>query len=42
VGRGKFQPAALIDLGKAAPSSVEERYKLLSELEPFISEANTQ
>ncbi|KAI1154381.1 putative NRPS-like enzyme [Nemania diffusa] len=41
LGRGKFQPAALIDLGKAPPDSAEERYKLLSELEPFISEANT-
>ncbi|KAI1126132.1 putative NRPS-like enzyme [Nemania abortiva] len=41
LGRGKFQPAALIDLGRAPPSSAQERYKVLSELEPFISEANT-
>ncbi|KAI0466489.1 putative NRPS-like enzyme [Xylaria cf. heliscus] len=41
VGRGKFQPAALIDLGKAPPDSGKERSKLIRELGPFISEANT-
>ncbi|KAI3319856.1 putative NRPS-like enzyme [Xylariaceae sp. AK1471] len=40
LGQGKFQPAALIDLGKAPPESTKERHKLLHELEPFIAEAN--
>ncbi|KAI0185901.1 putative NRPS-like enzyme [Xylaria flabelliformis] len=40
VGRGKFQPAALIDLGTALPNDKEQYYELIRELEPFIAEAN--
>ncbi|OTB03015.1 hypothetical protein M426DRAFT_74313 [Hypoxylon sp. CI-4A] len=40
VGRGKFQPAALIDLGKAAPDTVMERQQLVQNLLPVIDEAN--
>ncbi|KAI1081041.1 putative NRPS-like enzyme [Whalleya microplaca] len=40
VGRGKFQPAAIIDLGKEPPETTTGRHELLIELLPFISEAN--
>jgi len=40
VGRGKFQPAALIDLGAAPPTDPSERYALVRELAPAIAEAN--
>ncbi|KAK6085784.1 Iterative polyketide synthase CazM 8 [Seiridium cupressi] len=40
VGRGKFQPAALVDLGQAAPGTAPERHVLLKELQPAIDEAN--
>ncbi|OTA64054.1 acetyl-CoA synthetase-like protein [Hypoxylon sp. EC38] len=40
VGRGKFQPAALIDLGKAQPDTVEQYQQLIQSLLPVIDEAN--
>ncbi|KAI0381395.1 acetyl-CoA synthetase-like protein [Hypomontagnella monticulosa] len=40
VGRGKFQPAALIDLGKAPPKSTKLRQQLIHSLLPVIEEAN--
>ncbi|TAQ86889.1 hypothetical protein B7494_g4804 [Chlorociboria aeruginascens] len=40
VGRGKFQPAALVDLGGAAPAAASERHALVRELIPAITEAN--
>jgi hypothetical protein len=40
VGRGKFQPAALIDLGKAPPPTVHEQHELIQQLLPVINEAN--
>ncbi|KAL7626082.1 hypothetical protein AAE478_002852 [Parahypoxylon ruwenzoriense] len=39
-GRGKFQPAALIDLGREPPSTTAERHSLLRALLPFMAEAN--
>ncbi|KAI5860467.1 putative NRPS-like enzyme [Durotheca rogersii] len=40
VGRGKFQPAALLDLGQAPPATTAERHALLRSLLPVIAEAN--
>lgn len=40
VGRGKFQPAALIDLGKRPPQTVTKRQELIQSLLPVIDEAN--
>lgn len=40
VGRGKFQPAALVDLGDSPPNSAKEKNAILKELEPGINEAN--
>lgn len=40
VGRGKFQPAALIDLGEEPPRTTKERHELVEKLLPFISDAN--
>jgi aryl carrier-like protein len=41
VGRGKFQPAALIDLGKATPpTTMHEQHELIQQLLPVINEAN--
>jgi acyl-CoA synthetase (AMP-forming)/AMP-acid ligase II/aryl carrier-like protein len=40
VGRGKFQPAALVDVGPHPPVKSEDRYNLIEELIPAIEEAN--
>lgn len=40
VGRGKFQPAALLDLGDSPPETADEEHAILEELEPGIDEAN--
>ncbi|KAK7186799.1 thioester reductase domain-containing protein [Paraphaeosphaeria sporulosa] len=40
VGRGKFQPAALIDLGKRPPQIVRQRHDLVQSLLPVINDAN--
>ncbi|KAJ4367773.1 hypothetical protein N0V86_009895 [Didymella sp. IMI 355093] len=40
VGRGRFQPAALVDVGPSPPIKVEDRYLLIEELMPAIEEAN--
>jgi aryl carrier-like protein len=40
VGRGKFQPAALIDLFDGAPSEPNERRQMIERLAPVITEAN--
>ncbi|KAK4186651.1 hypothetical protein QBC35DRAFT_412198 [Podospora australis] len=40
VGRGKFQPAALIDLGEEPPKTTKERHELVEKLLPFINDAN--
>lgn len=40
VGHGKFQPAALIDIGMSPPIKIQDRYKLIEELAPAIDEAN--
>lgn len=40
VGRGKFQPAALIDLFDGVPSEPNERRQMIERLAPVIAEAN--
>jgi nucleoside-diphosphate-sugar epimerase len=40
VGRGRFQPAALVDVGPSPPIKVQDRYMLIEELMPAIEEAN--
>ena len=40
VGRGKFQPAALLDLGGSPPNTANERHAIVGELLPVITEAN--
>ena len=40
VGRGKFQPAALLDLGEAPPDTPSGRRAMLKEILPAIQEAN--
>lgn len=40
VGRGKFQPAALLDLGEAPPDTPSGRRAILKEILPAINEAN--
>ncbi|KAF4627917.1 hypothetical protein G7Y89_g10235 [Cudoniella acicularis] len=40
VGRGMFQPAALIDLTQDPPKGVKERHEMVERLLPVISEAN--
>ena len=42
VGHGKFEPAALVDLGQSPPEDVGERQEVLKELEPGINEANKE
>ena len=42
VGHGKFEPAALVDLGHSPPQDVGERQEILKELEPGIIEANKE
>ncbi|KAK7737321.1 putative NRPS-like protein biosynthetic cluster [Cytospora paraplurivora] len=41
VGRGKFQPAVLIELKNKPPKSVIERQETVHKLMPFLDEANT-
>lgn len=40
VGHGKFEPAALVDLGRPAPETTEDRATLMKELQVAIGEAN--
>ena len=40
VGHGRFEPAALVDLGHSPPQNFNDRQDLLKELEPGINEAN--
>ncbi|KAI9656073.1 MAG: putative NRPS-like protein biosynthetic cluster [Bathelium mastoideum] len=40
IGRGKFQPAALVDLGQAPPDDAAGKRAVIKELAPFIAEAN--
>lgn len=40
VGRGKFQPAALLDLVGPPPNDAKQKYKLLKKLLPVIRDAN--
>ena len=40
VGHGKFEPAALVDLGNSPPENVGDRQEILRELEPGVIEAN--
>ena len=40
VGRGKFQPAALLDLGAAPPTDKDGRQAIIKDLEPAIALAN--
>ena len=40
VGRGKFQPAALIDLAEEPPRSVRQRHQMIERLLPVLAEAN--
>ena len=40
VGHGKFEPAALVDLGDSPPEDARGRQEVLKELEPGINEAN--
>lgn len=40
VGHGKFEPAALIDLGDSPPEDPSDFQEVLKELEPGINEAN--
>lgn len=42
VGNGRFEPAALVDLGHSPPENVDDRQKILKELEPAIAEANKE
>ncbi|KAK6592156.1 thioester reductase domain-containing protein [Botrytis cinerea] len=40
VGRGKFQPAALVDLKDAPPASAADRHALIKDMLPAIAQAN--
>ncbi|KAI1097411.1 acetyl-CoA synthetase-like protein [Jackrogersella minutella] len=40
IGRGRFQPGALIDLGEAPPNTIELRQQLVQSLLPVINKAN--
>lgn len=40
VGHGKFEPAAIVDLGDSPPEDAGARQEVLKELEPGINEAN--
>lgn len=40
VGHGKFEPAALVDVGNSPPKDVVGRQEVLKQLEPGINEAN--
>ncbi|KAI9745048.1 MAG: hypothetical protein M1818_001326 [Claussenomyces sp. TS43310] len=40
VGRGRFQPAALIDLAEEPPKGTKQRYQTVQRLLPVIAEAN--
>lgn len=40
VGHGKFEPAALVDLGDSPPKEPGDRQEILKALEPAINEAN--
>ena len=40
VGRGRFQPSALIDVGTSPPIKAQDRHKLVEKLMPAIEEAN--
>ena len=40
VGRGRFQPAVLLDLAVEPPRTVETRHQLVNQLLPFVAEAN--
>ena len=40
VGRGKFQPAALIDLAEEPPKGVKQRHQMVERLLPVMAEAN--
>ena len=40
VGHGRFEPAALVDLGHSPPENVGDRQQILKELEPGVTEAN--
>lgn len=42
VGHGKFEPAALVDLGHSPPENVGDRQEILKELEPGVTEANKE
>ena len=42
VGNGKFEPAALVDLGHPPPEDIGERQEILKELEPAMAEANKE
>ena len=42
VGHGRFEPAAIIDLGRPPPEDVSDRQEILKELEPGIMEANKE
>lgn len=42
VGHGKFEPAALVDLGHSPPENVGDRQEILKELELGITEANKE
>lgn len=40
IGHGKFEPAALVDLGHSPPEDIDDCQEILEELEPGINEAN--
>ncbi|KAK2603575.1 hypothetical protein QQS21_004255 [Conoideocrella luteorostrata] len=40
VGHGKFEPAALVDLGNSVPDKMEDRIALVENLKTAIAEAN--
>ena len=40
VGRGRFQPAVLLDLAVEPPRTVKARHQLVNQLLPFVAEAN--
>ena len=42
VGNGRFEPAALVDLGHSPPANVGDRQEILKELEPAIAVANKE
>ena len=40
VGHGRFEPAALVDLGDSPPKEPDDRQEILKDLEPAMKEAN--